>query len=64
MTRAEFLKTVEKFLREQDMAPATFGRAAVRDPLFVFGLREGREPREATTARVLAFIEQRQQAAA
>lgn len=40
------------------LAPARFGRMAVRDPRFVFDLRRGREPRPATEARVRAFISQ------
>jgi hypothetical protein len=37
--------------------PATkFGRLAVNDPRFVLDLRNGREPRSHTTARVIDFI--------
>lgn len=38
--------------------PATkFGREAVRDPRFVGDLRNGREPRRATAARVHAYLD-------
>lgn len=39
------------------MPPARFGREAVRDPRFVFDLRNGREPRPQTIDRVRAFLE-------
>ena len=51
------LREVEKFLRSSNMPPAKFGREAVRDPRFVFDLRNGREPRPRTVARVRAFLE-------
>ena len=51
------LREVEKFLRQSDVAPTRFGREAVGDPRFVFDLRRGRDPRPATVARVLAFLE-------
>jgi len=47
---------VEKFLRRSGMAPTRFGRLAMSDPRFVGGLRSGREPRDATVKRVMAFI--------
>lgn len=48
---------VERFLRETDMPPTKFGRAAVNDPRFVGDLRNGREPRAQMRTRVLSFIE-------
>lgn len=53
----QLLREVEKFLRNNDTAPARFGREAVGDPRFVFDLRRGREPRAITVARVRAFLE-------
>lgn len=50
-------RLVERFLREVDMPPSTFGRRAINDPRFVGDLRNGREPRERTANRVIAFIE-------
>lgn len=49
-------RLVERFLREMDMPPTTFGREAVNDPRFVRDLRNGRECREKTRERVLEFI--------
>lgn len=51
------LREVEKFLRQSDVAPTRFGRDAVGDPRFVFDLRNGRDPRPATIARVRAYLE-------
>ena len=51
------LREVEKFLNRSQTAPTRFGRDAVGDPRFVFDLRRGREPREATVERVRAFLE-------
>ena len=51
------LREVEKYLRRSDVAPTRFGREAVGDPRFVFDLRNGRDPRPRTVARVLAYLE-------
>ena len=56
------LREVEKFLRRNDTAPTRFGRDVVGDPRFVFDLRNGRDPRPATIARVRAYLEATQQA--
>jgi hypothetical protein len=50
------LLIVERHLRRSAKAPSRFGRDVAGDPRFVFDLRRGREPRAATSARVLAFI--------
>ena len=44
-TSAEFLDEIETFLRENDVAPSTFGRVVMDDPTFIFALRKGRVPR-------------------
>ena len=51
------LREVERFLRQSDIPPTRFGRIAMRDPRFVFDLRNGRDPRPETVARVLAYLE-------
>ena len=50
------LRRVERHLRRFDVPPARFGTEAVRDPRFVFDLRNGREPRQRTVERVEAYI--------
>jgi len=51
------LREVEKFLRQSETPPTRFGRIAMGDPRFVFDLRNGRDPRPGTVARVLAYLE-------
>jgi hypothetical protein len=51
------LREVEKFLRQNDTPPTRFGREAMGDPRFVFDLRNGRDPRPQTVARVRAFLQ-------
>lgn len=50
------LYEVERCLRRRNIPASRFGRMAASDPRFVFDLRQGREPRPRTAARVLAFI--------
>lgn len=51
------LREVEKYLKFSNMPAARFGRDAMKDPRFVFDLRNGREPRARTVERVLAYLE-------
>jgi homoserine dehydrogenase len=48
-----FRQSVEAFISTRGWTPTRFGRAIAGDPLFVFDLREGREPRSDTRARIL-----------
>lgn len=50
------LMAVERHLRANSISATRFGRQVSGDPRFVFDLRRGREPRPATTAKVLAHI--------
>jgi 2,4-dienoyl-CoA reductase-like NADH-dependent reductase (Old Yellow Enzyme family) len=52
------LSEVEKFLRISKIPAALFGREVMHDPRFVFDLRNGREPRDRTVNRVLAFLKE------
>ena len=56
MTKKDFLETVEEFLKAKEMSATTFGILANKEPNLVFTLRDGRECREETQARVLDFI--------
>lgn len=51
------LREIERFLRIQKLPPARFGREVMGDPRFVFDLRNGREPRPRTVARIRRFLE-------
>ncbi|HEV2747548.1 MAG TPA: hypothetical protein VGW34_09660 [Allosphingosinicella sp.] len=55
----DLLPRIERYLRRSGMSAATFGREAMGDPRFVRDLRNGREPRAATAARVSAYIDSR-----
>lgn len=47
-----FKASVESFISERGWTPTRFGREIAGDPLFVFDLREGREPRTETRQRI------------
>lgn len=55
------LYRIERFLKASRMPPARFGRNALGDPNFVFDLRDGREPRDRTVARVSAYLDRAEQ---
>jgi len=51
------LDRIDLYLRASKTSPSRLGRDAVGDPNFVMNLRDGRQPRQATLDRVIAFIE-------
>ena len=53
-------RRIELYLRRTRTAPTRFGRDAVGDPRFVLDLRNGRELREKTHARVMAWLDARE----
>jgi len=55
------LRRIERHLKESRTPPTRFGRLAVRDPRFVFDLRQGRTPRAATFRRVTAYLDRVEQ---
>lgn len=52
------LRRITRHLRETGMPETKFGRLAVHDPRFVSDLRNGRQPRAETVARVERYIAQ------
>lgn len=56
MQKSDFLKTVENFIKKTGISETSFGIAALKQPNFVFQLKEGRECREATQKKVICFI--------
>ncbi|MFK4871076.1 MULTISPECIES: hypothetical protein [unclassified Novosphingobium] len=50
------LRQIERFLRLTRMSWTKFGRLAAHDPRFVGDLRNGRQPRAGTSARVRLFM--------
>jgi len=53
-----FRQAVETFIAARGWTPTRFGRAIAGDPLFVFDLREGREPRSDTRTRILKAMQE------
>ncbi len=52
-----FRQAVETFISTRGWTPTRFGRTVAGDPLFVFDLREGREPRSETRMRILKAMQ-------
>jgi predicted transcriptional regulator len=50
-THAPLSSEIEQFLVESGMSPTAFGRDALNDPGFVFGIRTGRDCRLSTVER-------------
>lgn len=48
-----FRAEIERFIEEQGITPTAFGKKYAGDPLFVFQVRGGREPRTETRVKVL-----------
>ncbi|MBK8083055.1 MAG: homoserine dehydrogenase [Devosia sp.] len=59
-----FRQAVESFIAARGWTPTRFGRTIAGDPLFVFDLREGREPRSDTRMRILKAMQEHADAAA
>lgn len=58
MTLEEFKQAVEVFIEAESITPTAFGKRYANDPLFVFQLREGREPRSSTQNKILEAMGQ------
>ena len=50
------LAEIDRFLRKTGMTRTRFGREALNDPKLIGDLAEGRQLREPTRRRVLAYI--------
>jgi homoserine dehydrogenase len=59
-----FRDAVEAFIVARGWTATRFGRQMAGDPLFVFDLREGREPRSETRARILKAMQDQAEAPA
>jgi len=51
------MRRIQLFLKRADMAPTRFGREAIGDPRLVTDMRNGRELRETTAARIVAWLD-------
>jgi 2,4-dienoyl-CoA reductase-like NADH-dependent reductase (Old Yellow Enzyme family) len=52
------MRRIERFLQRADMAPTRFGREAIGDPRLVSDMKNGRELRDATIARIQAWLDE------
>ena len=59
-----FREAIEAFISARGWTATRFGRQMAGDPLFVFDLREGREPRSETRARILKAMQDQAEAPA
>jgi homoserine dehydrogenase len=59
-----FREAVEAFIAARGWTATRFGRQIAGDPLFVFDLREGREPRSDTRTRILKAMQDQAEAPA
>ena len=59
-----FRDAIEAFIAARGWTPTRFGRQMAGDPLFVFDLREGREPRSETRQRILKAMQEAAEAPA
>lgn len=64
MTQADFLARIEAHLAKTKQPPSRFGLEAIRDPNFVFDLRRGRSTSLVVVARVMKYMNERENAAA
>jgi len=51
------MRRIERFLKQEQMAPTRFGREAVGDPRLISDMKNGRELRDATIARIQAWLD-------
>ena len=56
------LRRVERYLRRTNTPATRFGREALQDPRLVLDMRNGRELRSDTAARIAAYLDAREQA--
>jgi len=54
----KFTSAIDAFLGKHNWTPTRFGREIAGDPLFVFDLREGREPRSETRNKILKSMDE------
>ena len=55
------MRRIEKFLKREDMKPTRFGREALGDPRLISDIKNGRELRDRTLARIQAWLDEQEQ---
>jgi 2,4-dienoyl-CoA reductase-like NADH-dependent reductase (Old Yellow Enzyme family) len=51
------MQRIQFFLKRAEMTPTRFGREAIGDPRLVKDMKNGRELRECTAARIHAWLD-------
>ena len=51
------MRRIQLFMKRSDMAPTRFGREAVGDPRLIADMKNGRELRDKTIARIQAWLD-------
>lgn len=51
------MRRIQLFLKRAEMTPTRFGREAIGDPRLVKDLKNGRELRDSTAARIHAWLD-------
>jgi len=54
------MRRIEKYMKREDMKPTRFGREAVGDPRLISDIRNGRELRDSTIARIQAWLDEQE----
>jgi hypothetical protein len=57
------MQRIQHFLKGTEMTPTRFGREAIGDPRLVTDLKNGRELRETTAARIQAWLDAQEKGA-
>ena len=58
--REQLISEIDKYLVAHEMHPTDFGKAALKDPNFVFDIREGRNPSSKTIDKIRLFMAAKQ----
>ncbi|HYD13072.1 MAG TPA: hypothetical protein VEC11_09510 [Allosphingosinicella sp.] len=51
------MRRIQLYLQRAEMAPTRFGRETVGDPRLISDMKNGRELRDATIARIQAWLD-------
>ena len=54
------MRRIEKYMKRAEMKPTRFGREAIGDPRLISDLKNGRELRDSTIARIQAWLDEQE----
>lgn len=55
------MRRIQHFLEQAEMTPTRFGREAVGDPRLISDMKNGRQLRDSTIARIQAWLDSQEQ---